>query len=67
MLDFEDICWMGEQGFAGWIGGRNNGGITSEVRKGTIPLRIVHSISDHNPDKRRFRVSSVEKSPMTRG
>jgi hypothetical protein len=40
------------------MGARNNGERTSEVRKGTIPLRIFHSISNHNPDKRRFRVIS---------
>jgi hypothetical protein len=48
VLELENICWMGEEGFAGWIGARNNGG--------TIPLRIVHSSSNLHPDKRRFRV-----------
>jgi hypothetical protein len=24
VLDFEDICWMGAEGFAGWIGVKNN-------------------------------------------
>jgi hypothetical protein len=35
MRDLEDFCWMGEVGFAGWIGARNNGGRTSEMRKST--------------------------------
>jgi hypothetical protein len=48
-LDLEDICWMAEQGFAGWIGAR-----TWEVRKSAILLRIIHSISNHSPDKMRF-------------
>jgi hypothetical protein len=56
VLDLEGICWMGESGFAGWIGARNDGGRASEVRKSIIPLRIVHSISHRNPDKRRFMV-----------
>jgi hypothetical protein len=45
---------MGESGFANWIRARNNSGITSEVRRSTIQLHVVHSISNHNPDKRRF-------------
>jgi hypothetical protein len=31
-------------------------GVWSEKRKSTIPLRITLSISNHNPDKRRFGV-----------
>jgi hypothetical protein len=56
VLELEAICWMREQGFAGWMGARNNGGRTSEVRRSTIPLRIVHSLSNCNPEKRRLRV-----------
>jgi hypothetical protein len=56
VLDLEGICWMEEYGFTGWIGARNNGGRNSEVRKTTIALPIVHSISNYNLDKRRFKV-----------
>jgi hypothetical protein len=42
--------------FVGRIRARNNGGRTSEVRKSTISPRIVHSISNCNPDNRRFRI-----------
>jgi hypothetical protein len=56
MLDLEDIFWMGESGFAGWIGAKKNGGRTSQMMKSTIALRVVLSISTHIPDKRRFRV-----------
>jgi hypothetical protein len=52
----EDICWMGEQEFAGWIGARNNCERTPEVMKSPIPPGIIHSISNRNRDKRRFRV-----------
>jgi hypothetical protein len=47
---------MGESGFAGEIGVRNNGGRTSEVGKSTIQLDIVPLIMNRNPDKRRFRI-----------
>jgi hypothetical protein len=56
VFDLEGIYWMGKSGFAGWIGARNNGGRTSEMRKRTIPLCIVPSISNGNPDKRGFRL-----------
>jgi hypothetical protein len=59
VFDLEDIYWMAEQRFAGWIGARNNDGRTPEVRKSTIPLQIVLSVSNRNPDKRRFRISFV--------
>jgi hypothetical protein len=47
---------MGKSRFAGWIRVRNNGGRTSEVRTSTIPLRVMHSISHRDPNKRRFRM-----------
>jgi hypothetical protein len=49
--------WLGEEsGLAGRIRARSNGRRTWEVRKSTISLCIIHSISNHNPDKRRFSV-----------
>jgi riboflavin biosynthesis pyrimidine reductase len=51
---------MGEQEFVGWIRTRNNGRRTSEMRKSNIPLRIVLSISNRTPDKRRFRVQKQD-------
>jgi hypothetical protein len=59
VLEFEDIYCIGESVFAGWIGPRNNVRRSSEVRKSTIPLRIVLSISLRNPDKRRYRVDDL--------
>jgi hypothetical protein len=41
---------MEEWRLTGWIGARNNGVRTSEVRKSPILLRIVDSISTRNPD-----------------
>jgi hypothetical protein len=71
LFDFEDICEMGEYGFPGWTGVGNNGGRTSEVRKSTIPLRIIHSISNRNPDKKRLRVAvsfliQSDRAPLQR-
>jgi hypothetical protein len=57
VLDLEDICWMWEQGFVGWIEATNDGARTSDVRMSTIPLRIVLSISNRNLNERICRVS----------
>jgi hypothetical protein len=35
-IHLDDICWMGEQGFAGWIGVRNNGGRSEEEYHSTV-------------------------------
>jgi hypothetical protein len=56
VLDIEAIYCMGKQNLASWMGARNDGARTSEVRERTIPLGIVLSISNRIPDKRRFRV-----------
>jgi hypothetical protein len=53
----EEICWMGESGFVGRIGAKKNGGRTLEVRKSAISLQIICSITNHNPDKRKFRIT----------
>jgi hypothetical protein len=42
------------------MGARNNGEGTSEVRKNIVLLRIIHSISDRHPDKKRFRLFEIE-------
>jgi hypothetical protein len=53
---WENIQLMRALLFASWIWARNNGGRTLDVTKSIIPLRTIHSISNPNPDKRRFRV-----------
>jgi hypothetical protein len=63
VLDLEDPGGKGEYRLAGWIRARNNSERTSEVRKSIIPLGIILSISNHNPDKRRFRVLWDGPSP----
>jgi hypothetical protein len=45
VLDVEDIYWIEEQGFTGWIGARNNRGRTSSIQFLTI-IRIKRDLRE---------------------